>query len=157
MILHLVCTGNTFRSRLAEAYVKSVFDKKGIKDITVVSSGINAEHNTHGPISWYALRILFNEGLVKYMAPSWTQTTKENIEKAGFVVFMTKWHYEQALSQYKAEPKNYVILDIEDVSPGQILYRKINHISADLEIMRQTEVVYREIKKKIDKLVETFH
>ena len=48
MVLHLVCRGNTHRSRLAEAYANS--RTLDVDEITILSSGIEADFDLNGPI-----------------------------------------------------------------------------------------------------------
>lgn len=55
--VEFVCSGNTFRSRTAEAYLKS----KGVAGIVVSSSGPTANLDLNGPISWWGQRIIKNE------------------------------------------------------------------------------------------------
>ncbi|NTW33088.1 MAG: hypothetical protein HGB12_10755 [Bacteroidetes bacterium] len=108
--IHFVCEGNTFRSRLAEAYLRS----KHV-DATVTSSGVKAAKNYNGPITIYSKNIAKNENIEKYLAPSWTQTTKELIEKQDLVIFMNKKYYNFCTNDLHCTIKEYLIWDIPDV------------------------------------------
>ena len=59
MIIHFICTGNIYRSRLAQAYCAS----KGVPRLDVVSSGIQTTLNGGVTIASYAVDILRAYGL----------------------------------------------------------------------------------------------
>jgi protein-tyrosine-phosphatase len=52
MTIHFICTGNIYRSRLAETYCAS----KGVPGLFVSSSGIGTKLNRGIPIASYAAR-----------------------------------------------------------------------------------------------------
>ncbi|HZU77238.1 MAG TPA: hypothetical protein VFA70_10775 [Dehalococcoidia bacterium] len=94
MHVHFVCVGNTYRSRLAEALLNA----RELPGVRATSSGIRASENLNGPVSWQALRLLKNHGLIPHMSPHWTQTSAAVLAAADLVVFM-----EPACRQYCAE------------------------------------------------------
>lgn len=150
MNIHFVCTGNVYRSRMAEAYLKSFH----LPDMHVSSSGISASHNSNGPISWYAMRIMFNERLHTLVKPYWNQTTPELLSKADLVIFMMPIHHQFSKENFGFSGDNYEIWDIEDVDdmgevPGE-------GIDRELQIIRITEKTYSRIKEKVDNLVNQY-
>ena len=76
MHIHFVCSGNSYRSRLAEAYLKSVLVDK---TIIVSSSGTEAEKHRlkNGPICWYAMRLMKRNNLIPFMSWKERQTTSQ--------------------------------------------------------------------------------
>ena len=58
--IHFICTHNTFRSRVAEAYLNS----KRLEDVKVSSSGVDATGNYDGAVSWFAQRLLIRQSLI---------------------------------------------------------------------------------------------
>ena len=64
MTIHFICTGNIYRSRLAEAYCAS----KGVPGLSVSSSGIGTKLNRGIPIASYAARVLSERGLEHFAA-----------------------------------------------------------------------------------------
>jgi protein-tyrosine-phosphatase len=142
MKIHFVCTGNTFRSRLAEAYLKS----KKIKGLEISSSGVEAAKNVLGPISWYTKRILSKNGLIHLDLPeTWTQTSKELLRDQDLVIFMRKWHYDQATQNFGFTGRKYEIWDIDDVP--------VPHLENSPSNVVLTEEIYEKIKKNVDGLL----
>lgn len=141
MKVHFVCTSNTFRSRLAEAYLKS----KKLPNINASSSGVVALPNPNGPITWYAQKIIQEQGLIPFEKMLWTQTTKELLEVQDLVIFMEKSHYEHSVSEFKFKGEKFAIWDIEDLTPDP------NNTVTDL--IRKTEDIYNKIKINIEDLV----
>jgi len=142
MKIHFVCSGNTFRSRLAEAY----FNSKNIPSLEMSSSGIAAGRNLNGPIAWYAMRIIKNNGLVNFMSNYWQQTTKELIEGKNLVIFMKKSHYDFC-RDFLIPDQKYLIWNIEDIE-GAISPA----LEKEIENIKKSEEIYSNIKNKVDLL-----
>ena len=87
--VHFVCTSNTFRSRLAEVYLRS----KKIPNIKVSSSGVTANENPNGPITWYAARLVKKHSLIPFLPQAWTQSTPKLFKEADIIVFMDEKHH----------------------------------------------------------------
>jgi protein-tyrosine-phosphatase len=83
MTIHFICTGNIYRSRLAEAYCAS----KGVSGLCVLSSGIGTKLNRALAIAPYAARVLRERGLEHFAAPSWQQTTAALVRASDVLVF----------------------------------------------------------------------
>jgi protein-tyrosine-phosphatase len=115
MNLHFVCTGNVFRSRLAQAYAKSLL--KNRTDINVTSSGVQADVGQDGPIAWYALKILDDSDLIPFISPIWVQTTSEILSSQDLIIFMQSWHLQQCQQRFGYTGTNYQVWDIADVTP----------------------------------------
>src|SRR5215510_2640772 len=98
MHVHFVCTGNAYRSRLAEAYLRA----QQLEGVSVSSSGIRARigYRYNGPISWYALRLLQREGLLSFVSKRSRQTTRKDLCKAQLVIFMQPHHYAWVRKHY---------------------------------------------------------
>lgn len=141
MKIHFVCTSNTFRSRMADTYLKS----KKITGLSVSSSGIEAKDGPNGPITWYAQRIIQRNNLISFEPPSWAQTTGDILKEQDFVIFMEKWHYEASIKRFGYIPGNFEIWDIEDLNgkPGE----------TDVSKMQRSEEIYNKIANKIDDMI----
>ncbi|HYM65417.1 MAG TPA: hypothetical protein VES68_02950 [Candidatus Sulfotelmatobacter sp.] len=142
MIIHFVCRGNTYRSRLAETYLNS----KKLPNIKAISSGIGADHNISGPISWYAQRIIQNEHLVSFEKPAWQKTTQELLNQGNFTVFMNSDIYDFCTSNFSFKNENFETWDIKDLDL---------HQNTEEERIKISEKTFEEIKKRVDDLIET--
>jgi protein-tyrosine-phosphatase len=120
VVIHFVCRGNTHRSRLAEAYAKSLI--LDLHDITILSSGIEADRDLNGPIVPFVKLLLQTENLLLLTGTSWTQTTQSMIDHSDVIVFMNDDVYEDSVKQFDiplAKSQTWQIADVEGVY-GQI-------------------------------------
>src|SRR5271165_5375077 len=117
MVIHFICRGNTHRSRLAEAYAKS--STQDIQDVTVLSSGIEADHDLNGPIVPFVKLLLQNENLLQFTGTTWTQTTQSMIDVSDVLIFMSDDVYEDAIKRFDiplAMSQTWQILDTQGVN-----------------------------------------
>src|ERR1035437_2585277 len=131
MTVHFICTGNSYRSRLAETYLNS----KKINNIKAISSGINAEQT----IGWIALRIIQNNKLSSYLLTSCQQTTGKLLKEGDFTVFMEEEHHKFC-KNLGFSSNNYEIWGIHDI---------LSEISEE-EKIKQSDKTFAEIKNKVD-------
>ena len=143
MNLHFVCTGNVFRSRLAEAYSRYLL--KNHPHYKITSSGVNASNAQDGPIAWYALRLIVEHELTDYLSPEWTQTTDTLLSVQDKVIFMQPWHYQQAVARFGYHGQNFLIWDIPDITPDM----------TDEAIIKFSARQFEVVKKNVDQLVNT--
>lgn len=148
MLIHFICNGNTYRSRLAEAYLRS----KKVSGIEVTSSGVEAERNINGPITWEADRIIKRNNLVPFMSKSWTQTTKELLDKSDRIIFFSQHALDYCQDTLGFNKHNYEIWNIKNIDELD----NVKRINTDDEVKRikDSENTYEQIKLKIDGLIE---
>lgn len=145
MTIHFICRGNTYRSRLAESYLKS----KNIPSINVVSSGVEAQLNESGPITWYAQRIIQKNKLQLFEKPMWQQTTKELLETSDLNIFMHKDIYDFSVENLGFNKDKFEVWDIPDSIDIQS-----DWISANEEgKIKITEETFEKIKRQVEDLV----
>ena len=147
--IHFVCTGNTYRSRLAEMYLRS----KELPNIKVSSSGIEASKNLSGPISWYTARLAKHHKSTKHLSHSWTQTTNELLSKADLVVFMAPIHHEQAEQEFAFHGvhKTLNIPDLLDLG----IHPTTNTLDEDLRRMKLSEDTFGKIQREVDVIIKS--
>ncbi len=148
--IHFVCSGNAYRSRMAETYLVS----KQIPKITVSSSGLEADKHraANGPICWYALHVLQKYQLLPYLPkPTSTQTRTQDLKAADLVIFMKDGHYQAALEKHRFAGL-YEIWDIPDINDFGIELNTPSWIPA--KIIPIAEETFDKIKAKVDILVK---
>jgi len=139
--IHFICTGNVYRSRLAEAYFNSLH----IPNIKIISSGIEADHSGDGPIEWYAMRLLYNANLESFMAYDCQKTTVDLLKKGDFTVFMEPKHLDFCSNVLGYLPEFYQVWNVEDMHPRDLTDRDIIDIS---------EKTFSLIKTKVEALIK---
>jgi protein-tyrosine-phosphatase len=142
MKIQFVCTGNTFRSRIAEAYLKS----KNLKGLGVSSSGILADRNLNGPVCTYTVTVLKNHDLLKYMSNTWCLTKKSDLENQDLVVFMKKDISDFCLSELGVNIADHETWEVNDIPPA-ILSK-----GTMAQKNQKAEQAYQQIKQLVDRL-----
>jgi len=140
MIIHFICLGNIYRSRLAEAYLNS----KQLKNIKVISSGIKASDNGHRPISWLTQKIFEAHKLVTFESLSWTQTTKKLLDSADINIFFNQKYYQHCVDNLNYHSRNYEIWPVSDL-------RK--NIKSVIKKIAVSEATFKLISQKVDDLI----
>jgi len=146
MHIHFVCSGNTFRSRLAEAYLKS----KNIKGLMVTSSGVKAHENTNGPITWFGARLIKLHGLIPFMSDGWTRTTPKQLKDSDIVIFMDKEHHHHSQKELGFSGKRYEIWNIPDLGDLGFQDEPDDNAEGDLKLMRASEEIFQKIQHNVD-------
>ena len=154
MHIHFVCSGNSYRSRLAEAYCKSKL--KG-QEIIISSSGTVADENKikNGPISWYAMRLMMRNNLIQFMSWKQRQTTVEILKDVDLLICMTQSHLDfcqNELGYINKPSKVWGIPDLNEMN-GFIPSTKPG-IETDINHIKLTEQIYIVITQKVDDLVK---
>ena len=149
MVIHFICTGNIYRSRLCEAYLNSL----ELPNITAISSGTKANRNLDGPVSWVAARLFRYYKLVPFASPSWIQTTKENLLKSDLVIYMEESHQTYCKNEFQIQIKNAEIWDIKDLD-NYGLTRSDLTLKDDIKRIRISDKTFKEIQQKVDQLAQ---
>lgn len=148
MLIHFVCKGNTYRSRLAGTYLNS----KQIPNLKATSSGIEASENLNGMITWEAQRIIKNNELINFESHIWHKTTKEILDKADLIVFMQQMHYDYCKKELGYKKENFKIFNVKDFEDYGFTDKYVS-MEDDIGKMELSEKTFEEIKEKVDKLL----
>lgn len=139
MRIHFICTGNIYRSRLAEAYCSS----RCADGTEVFSSGIAAGLNDDVPISPYAADILARHCLDSYASARWQRTTENLVRASDVVVCMEDEHLRFCSGWIDPARQRIEVWGIEDVGP----------VPAS-EIAKKVERTFAILRQRIDALVD---
>jgi protein-tyrosine-phosphatase len=146
--IHFVCTGNAYRSRLAEAYLNSL----KLPNIYASSSGLEASKHDNGPICWYAARIAYYEGIVKHLSRTKKDTKDHHLQKAHIVVFMHQDNFEMYRGNFTVKITKYEVWNIPDMHHLGFLRRPQN-MDEEIAWIRATEETFAKIKNNVNNLL----
>lgn len=100
-----VCTGNSFRSPVAEALTR-----RYRPDIEVESAGTNSTDH----IAENAKELLEEQNAVQFVKPKPDQLSQRALEEADVVVAMTDRHKKYILDNYGVSKEKIEVWDIDD-------------------------------------------
>lgn len=149
MLIHFVCKGNTYRSRLAGTYLNS----KQIPGLKAVSSGVGADQNINGIITWEAQRIIQNNKLIEFESHLWKETTKELLDQADLVVFMQQEYYEYCKDKLGFNGENFKIFNVKDFTDYGFGDDFVS-LEDDIERIKISEKTFEEIKGEVNALIK---
>ena len=109
--IHFVCRGNVYRSRMAEAYIRSISNGK----LTASSSGVQAYLALNGNVDPEAVKYLKAEKMDQHLSANWHQITQEDIDNNDTIVFMSQTVYDEAKKTLKIPKSKTVIWNIPDI------------------------------------------
>jgi protein-tyrosine-phosphatase/8-oxo-dGTP pyrophosphatase MutT (NUDIX family) len=112
--IHFVCRGNTYRSRLAAAYMDTLVDDRFI----ISSSGISAALSPIKTSEKYTKATAKVHKLTYGIAGPKTQTTDELLGKADVIVFMNKDVYDDALRRFHFDNRKCLVWRVPDMDPN---------------------------------------
>jgi protein-tyrosine-phosphatase len=145
MRVHFICNGNAYRSRLSEAYFRSL--NTGIETF---SSGTRADKSRerNDPVV-----VKFTDGFLRRhgvdpskLTPHPVQLTQELISDDDVIVLINDIALEKAKAIVKL-PSNIRVWDISDVEEQEIKGEAV------LEREAHTERIFKKIRDNIDELV----
>ncbi|WP_075983195.1 low molecular weight protein arginine phosphatase [Bacillus massilinigeriensis] len=136
-----VCTGNTCRSPMAEAIVKS----KSIPNLEVKSAGVFA---MDGGAASENTQAVLKENQIEHNHRSQMLST-EMVKWATYILTMTSGHKSTVLNMFpEAKEKTFTITEfVEGNSTRDIA----DPYGGSIEIYRDT---YKELNEKIEKIIE---
>jgi protein-tyrosine-phosphatase/8-oxo-dGTP pyrophosphatase MutT (NUDIX family) len=110
--IHFVCRGNTYRSRLAAAYMDTLADARFV----ITSSGIEATASLVKTAQPYTKATAKLHKLSYGIADRTTQTTAALLQAADVVVFMNKDVYDDARKVYDFDIRKCLVWHVADMS-----------------------------------------
>ena len=113
MRIHFICTGNIYRSRLAEAYCTF----RCPPWIHAFSSGIAAGRDGDAAISPYAADVLKEFDLGSFASAKWQRTTEDLVRASDVLVFMESEHLRFCEKWIDSALQRIEVWEVEDVGP----------------------------------------
>jgi protein-tyrosine-phosphatase len=146
MNLLFVCSGNTCRSAMAEAFARKIAKRRGIEDLNVSSAGTNAWDNV--PATDEAL-LVGMERDIDLTGHRARKLTPSIVSEADLIFVMTPGHLEQ-VKQLGGRGKVHVI---DEYASGTVNQGIEDPYGGDLEAYRETaDTLERELEKLFDRL-----
>src|SRR5262245_20935229 len=142
-----ICTGNTCRSPMAAAYMRTLLDARGIREVDVRSAGVMTI--TGLLASQEAVQVMEEFGVDLRRHRS-TQLTPELIHKADLILAMSPFHRQTALRMSEeAKNKTYLLKEFtrSDLKNVQIA----DPMGCTLEVFKKC---FKEIKSACDRRIE---
>lgn len=144
MIIHFICLGNTYRSRMAEAYFKSLH----LTQYSVISSGVLADRVKKRAISRYAADVLRNHKILHYAKSKSTVLTQARLDRGDIAIFMNREVYRQCLDRGMTPPRRSYIWDIPDIYRPNITEAEYRH-----EVLPIAERTFHRIQQRTLELI----
>jgi protein-tyrosine-phosphatase len=143
--VHFICRGNSFRSRLAESYLKSL----KLPGVVVLSSGTVAkEHSAeNGSLPPFTKHALLAHGLLAYDKGHWDQLTAARVAVDDITIFFGQLAYQEAKAN-NLVVKNSRVWDIPDT--GELFEGSLTPSHNDPGVDEFAEKTYQRIKERID-------
>ncbi len=144
MLVHFVCQGNRFRSRMAEAYLASL----QLPHITVSSSGTRADRAKEN-LSLPARAVLSVHHILSHASHAKHVTNQDLLDKADIVICMNRKVYQDCNKQGLKLPSQTYIWNVSDIDR---LSAEEQQSLEDGAIPREIAAIFRNIVGHIDEL-----
>lgn len=139
----IVCRGNKFRSKLAQAYMRS----RKVPYVHIVSSGIDVALDTRPNTLPYTRRIMQKNNLYRYAQKRRYQTNQTQLDAADLIVFVSKTVQNDAIRRYNVDMNKVIIWDIGDIVQKDLTLPKAKQLS-------MVNHLYSDIKKATNELIK---
>ncbi|HSX06924.1 MAG TPA: hypothetical protein VLG92_04330 [Candidatus Saccharimonadia bacterium] len=145
-MIHFVCRGNTYRSRVAAAYTATLIDDR----FRVSSSGIETYNSSIRTSELYAQAIAHAHNLTFGMDDPKTQTTDDLLSGADVIVFLNQDVYSDALTRYSFDTSKALAWDIADIELS--VRTEILASKSEPAQVQATAATFQQIKEHCDTL-----
>ena len=144
MTIHFICRGNSFRSFIAETYLRSL----NLPNVKVISSGTVAAQykELNKEPHEIVLQVLNHHGLSKFAKPNYADQLTDELLAAGDVTICMNDLVLSEASKFNL-PADTIVWDISDIG------EKERKPSATKTRTQLKEEAYQEITQKVDELV----
>jgi len=144
-----VCTGNSCRSVMAEAYLKKLLQKQHRTDIQVSSAGVMATADMGASAS--TREVLAQEGM-NVAGHRSQRVTQELVDRSDIILVMEDVHEDQIL-QFAPEVKNRLFLLKEFAKINDSNLNITDPVGSSLEFYQDTFLVIKDAVERISKIL----
>jgi len=144
-----VCTGNSCRSVMAEAYLKKLLQKQHRTDIRVSSAGVMAMADMGASAS--TREVLVREGMDVAGHRS-QRVTQELVDRSDIILVMEDVHEDQIL-QLAPEVKNRLFLLKEFAKINDSNLNITDPVGSSLEFYQDTFLIIKDAVERISKIL----
>jgi protein-tyrosine-phosphatase len=149
MIVQFICRGNTFRSIIAETYLRSL----QIPGLAVYSSGTLGAQDKLGNTPNYhrVLALLERHDIAQFVKPDFGEDIQQGLlDKSDIVVLMNERAHQEAAAKFNL-PKDTLVWDVADLG-------ELPHVpETEEERTAALEHAFKEITTEVDELVQAKH
>ena len=144
-----VCTGNSCRSVMAEAYLKKLLSKEGRTDLEVSSAGMMALDGAGA--SFETRQVLAQEG-INLVAHRARRVTKELVDRTDLILVMENIHEERIL-ELAPEVKNRLFLLKEFAKINDNSLNIVDPIGGTFDFYQETFITIKDAVERISKII----
>lgn len=138
--IHFVCRGNIYRSRLAEAYVKSFQNPKW----NISSSGINPEWCEKVHTSPWTEMLATHNHINQWLSDTNKRTSQSDLDNSDLIVFMSEDVYRDAKESYTFNKDKSLVWHVKDKKDW----------STKMPARQKRDRTFKQIRRKVNNLIE---
>lgn len=138
--IHFVCMGNIFRSRIAEAYAKSL----NCENIEFSSSGLHADRYPVFAKAPITVGITSTHRIDKFLSNEAIQTTNNILRDKDLIIFMHKNVANTAMANHSFNYNSSIHWNVKDIQDWR----------SKVSLKDKKRVTYDAIKRNVDQLIK---
>ncbi len=144
--VHFVCRGNTYRSRLAAAYMATLVGDQ----FNITSSGIGAKLTSVRTVEPYTKATARAHHLKHGVSGRNQQASDELLAAADVIIFMNKDIYDEALRRFTVDTRKTLVWRVRDMDPDS--KKRVLAQGSESALLEASAATFRTIQRHCDEL-----